>query len=486
MQTNKKTPHFLCDGCGHGSPRWFGRCPECGAWNTASERRLGTTNPVVAAPLSARGPLPPRLRTGIDELDRVAGGGLVPGAVVLLAGEPGIGKSTLVLQLLDALAGNGAGVLLAAGEESIDQIALRGARLGVDAGNLKAVATTSLEALLDVASSEAPDVIVVDSIQTLESAQAGQVAGSVTQIKECAAGLIRHAKDAGCVMVLVGHVTKDGAVAGPKTLEHVVDVVLTLEGERSGSLRTLKAVKNRFGSCEETGVFVMGSDGLEPVEDASALLLGDRRAGVPGSIVFPALEGTRTLLVEVQALRSHATNPHPRRVALGVDPSRIAMVLGVLEQRAGVAFGSHDVFVTAAGGVRTFEPACDLPAALALASAAGNLPLDAGLVALGEVGLAGEIRRVPGIERRLAEAVRCGFTSALVPPGCERVPHRIDVKEVGLVSEALEAALDAGAPAGAARAPRGPRAGAGEARATLDARPSSRPISSQSGAAARS
>ena len=384
-----------------------------------------------------------RLSTAIADVDRVLGGGLVPGSVCLLAGEPGIGKSTLVLQLLQGLMSGGHECLLVTGEESLAQTGMRAARVGIALDRLRVAESTSLQAVASASETVDPAVLVIDSIQTLEDDSLDQRAGSVAQVRECAAALARHAKASGTAVVLVGHVTKDGSVAGPKTLEHVVDAVLTLEGDRSGSLRLLRATKNRFGSCEETGVFAMSDRGLEVVHDPSAVLLCDRKPGAAGSIVFPGLEGSRAILVEIQALVSKTQLAQPRRVAIGVDARRMTLLLGVIAQREASPvkqnrlLANHDVFVAAAGGLAVREPAADLALCLALQSARNGAALGEDVVAVGEVGLAGEVRRVPAIQRRLDEAARLGFKTAIVPRRAARASSSIETIPVADLDDAL-------------------------------------------------
>ena len=412
----------------------------CGDWSTAEAHPAGVP---AAAPLLTTLAAPaspaPRIGSGDGEVDRVLGGGFVPGEVVLLAGEPGVGKSTLVLQVLAGVAASGRPVLLATGEESLAQVSLRATRLGLDGDSITAVAESSLHGILGACALHRPDLLVVDSIQTVEDPALEQPAGSVVQVRECAAALARHAKTTQTIVVLVGHVTKDGSVAGPRTLEHLVDAVASLEGDRSASLRLLRASKNRFGSCEETGVFTMERDGLVIVPDPSSMLLADRCEGVAGSIVFPGLEGSRPVLVELQALATPSDLPQPRRVALGVDARRLSMLTGVLD-KAGVRLGKHDLFTSAAGGLAVREPAADLALCLAIESALSDVAVDARTVALGEIGLGGEIRRVPGTERRLAEAARLGFRRALVPAGAATGDAPIETVRVPRLRDAFSAA----------------------------------------------
>lgn len=386
----------------------------------------------------AAGP-PERSLCGVGELDRVLGGGLVPGSVVLLAGEPGIGKSTLVLQMIDGLIRSDVGTLLVTGEESLDQVAVRAVRVGSDPSALRAAASTSLPAIIETARAEAASVLVVDSIQTLHDPAHDSAAGSIVQVRECTAALVRFAKTTGTTVVLVGHVTKEGTVAGPRTLEHLVDAVLSLEGERTGTFRLLRALKNRFGSCEEAGVFTMEVQGLVGVEDPSSMFLADRLPGVAGSTVFPALEGARPVLIEIQALVAATKLPQPRRVAIGCDPRRLSLLIGVLSQRRVTKLVDQDIFVAAAGGLQVREPAADLALCLSLLSSSSMRPIPHRTVAIGEVGLAGEIRRVPGIERRIAEANRLGFTDAVVPRGTRSDRIKMRLIEVRDVDEALSA-----------------------------------------------
>lgn len=447
----KTSTRFQCGDCGHVAPRWFGRCPSCDSWGTAATAvQSASPGASAAAPLPvaslalADGP-PDRCRTGVGELDRVLGGGLVPGSVVLVAGEPGIGKSTLVLQMIDGLIRNRIRTLLVTGEESLDQVAVRALRVGSDPSTLRAAAATSLPAIVETARSEAAAVLVVDSAQTLQDPAHDSAAGSVVQVRECTAALVRFAKTTGTTVVLVGHVTKEGTVAGPRTLEHLVDAVLSLEGDRTGTFRLLRALKNRFGSCEEAGVFTMDGDGLAGVEDPSSMFLADRLPGVAGSTVFPALEGARPVLIEIQALVAETKLPQPRRVAIGCDPKRLSLLVGVLSQRGLTKLTDQDIFVAAAGGLQVREPAADLALCLSLLSSSSMRPIPHRAIAIGEVGLAGEVRRVPGIQRRIAEAQRLGFTDAVVPRGTRANADKMRLIEVRDVDEALSACSDGAA-----------------------------------------
>jgi DNA repair protein RadA/Sms len=423
---------FRCTECAGVAPQWAGRCPSCDAWNTLVEERDGglgvagsrlrTGATLALAPATAAVPITEvdlsswhARSTGVGELDRVLSGGLVPGSVTLLGGEPGVGKSTLLLQMLGAMATNGARCLYVTAEESAQQVRLRGERLGALVPELYLASATSLPEIIGHVDALTPDIVAVDSIQTVFDPELSSAPGSVAQVRECAARLVHEAKARGCAVVLVGHVTKDGSLAGPRVLEHVVDTVLAFEGDRHHALRLLRAVKHRFGATDELGLFAMASSGLEPVADPSALFLADRRKGVAGSVVVPTLEGHRPLLVEVQALVAPSPLPTPRRSAQGVDGGRLALLLAVLDRRADVKVATSDVYALAVGGARVVEPAADLGLAIAVASSVSGVAVPDDLVVLGEVGLGGEVRQVAQADRRLAEAVRLGFTRAVVP-----------------------------------------------------------------------
>ena len=439
-----------CTECGQSTLKWAGRCPSCGAWNTLVED-VEEVNPPAAvhlALLPSGRPLPIAevdtaeftcRSTGIDELDRVLGGGLVPGSVTLVGGEPGIGKSTLLLQMLAAMARGGARCLLVSAEESSQQVRMRAGRLGALESRLWTVSETVLPSIRAALDEVKPDYLVVDSIQTVVDPELGSVPGSVVQVRGCAHQLVQEAKQRGMAVVLVGHVTKDGSLAGPRVLEHIVDTVLTFEGERHHALRLLRAVKHRFGATGELGLFEMGDAGLVTVPDPSGLFLGDRRSDTPGSVVVPAMEGSRPLLVELQGLVVASGLAMPRRSTSGVDGNRLALLAAVLQQRAGVSLADADVYASAIGGVRVVEPAADLALSLALASSLAEVALPADLVACGEVGLGGELRQVAQTARRLAEAARLGCNRAGVPLSAPDVPDAIAVTRVGTLTEALEA-----------------------------------------------
>src|SRR4051812_2511807 len=441
---------YVCQACGYSTVKWLCRCTECQEDGTLVGEVLASSKP--AGPLSnAANPTPinevrvddsPRLQTGVAELDRVLGGGLVQGSLVLLGGEPGIGKSTLLLQALDGLARAGKKVLYVSGEESVQQTALRAGRLGVRTKDLHVLAETQLERILDEANAMRPAVLAVDSVQTMHSSSLESIPGSLGQVREAAGRLLTYAKTKGVPVVLVGHVTKDGSLAGPKTLEHVVDCVLYFEGERTHNYRVLRTTKNRFGSTNEIGVFEMRAEGLGEVANPSALFLAERPVGAPGSVVVASVEGSRPILVELQALVAHAAGI-PRRTALGIDPNRVSLLLAVIERRAGIDVLGQDVFVNVAGGVRLTEPAGDLGVLAAVASSARSRPVDPHTLCFGEVGLAGEVRAVGGAELRLAEAKKLGFRRCVLPELSRTQLHGkpelelIGVRDVGAALEAL-------------------------------------------------
>jgi DNA repair protein RadA/Sms len=445
---------FACRECDAQAPRWLGRCPECGAWNSLDEERpTGGADPARPpagdrpVPLAAVDPLAAAVvPTGIAELDRVLGGGLVPGSVTLLGGEPGIGKSTLLLQALGRMAAAGSRVLLVAAEESKEQVRLRAGRLDALHPSVLGVAETMLPHVLAHVDEVQPTVLALDSIQTVLDPDAPGAAGSVPQVRECAQRLVRLAKEQGITTLLVGHVTKDGSLAGPRALEHVVDTVLAFEGDRHHALRMLRALKHRFGSTSELGLFEMEEQGLADVADPSTLFLADRRPGLAGSAVTAVLEGARPLLVEVQALVAKARVDAPRRSGQGIDANRLGLLLAVLEQRVGLPVSGCEVYTSVAGGIRVTDPGSDLALVAAVASARCGTPLAADVVALGEVGLGGELRQAPQTARRLAEAARLGFGRAVVPCSAPDVPGIVAVR-VATVEEALTALgidLDAG------------------------------------------
>ena len=453
----KEKTIFSCTECGGTSPRWLGKCPSCGAWNTLIEsvpdagpgkNRLsgagqyaGLAQAQAVMPLAAiEATEVARTASGIEELDRVLGGGVVEGGVVLIGGDPGIGKSTLLLQAMDALQRAGLPTLYVTGEESGAQVALRSRRLGLDASQVNVLAEIQLEKILATVEATQPAVCVIDSIQTVYSDQLTSAPGSVAQVRECAAHLTRMAKATGIAVILVGHVTKEGALAGPRVLEHMVDTVLYFEGDTHSSFRLIRAIKNRFGAVNEIGVFAMTEKGLKGVANPSAIFLSQHSEPVPGSCVLVTLEGTRPMLVEIQALVDGG-GPSPRRLSVGLERDRLAMLLAVLHRHAGVACADQDVFVNAVGGVRISEPAADLAVMLAITSSLRGKALPKGFIAFGEVGLAGEVRPAPRGQERLKEAAKLGFTVAVVPKA--NAPKKpiagLEIHAVERVDEAMTA-----------------------------------------------
>jgi DNA repair protein RadA/Sms len=438
---------YRCSACGATAPAWVGRCAACEGWNTLIEERSGTSrSDGVGDGLSAPQPIgevdldaSPTRSTGVGELDRVLGGGLVPGSVTLLGGEPGVGKSTLLLQVSAAMARDGGRVLYVSAEESARQVRLRAERLDAVVDGVWLVAEGSLPAIVAALDDVRPDLVVVDSIQTVHDPDVGSAPGAVAQVRAAAHRLVGEAKRRGCAVVLVGHVTKDGGLAGPRELEHVVDTVLAFEGDRHHALRLLRAVKHRFGPTQELGLFEMREEGLAGLPDPSGLFLGDRRPGVCGSVVVPTMEGSRPLLVELQALVTVSALPSPRRSAQGLDGGRLSLLVAVLQQSLALPMADHDIYALAVGGVRIVEPAADLAVVLAIASSLADRPLDADIVACGEVGLGGELRQVAHTPRRLAEATRLGFTRAVLPLSAPEPPEGMTAIRAGTVAEALAA-----------------------------------------------
>jgi DNA repair protein RadA/Sms len=436
---------YRCQECGAHEPKWAGRCSACEAWGSLVEE-LVAREPAPALPSGGAVPLPiaevdvaawAPSATHVGELDRVLQGGLVPGSVTVLGGEPGIGKSTLLLQALAGLAKTGQRCLYVSAEESAQQVRVRAERLGALPPHLWLVADTALPHVLHHIDDVAPDVVAIDSIQTVFHPDLSSAPGSVAQVRECAHLLVRASKERALSSVLVGHVTKEGSLAGPRVLEHLVDTVLSFEGERHHALRLLRAVKHRFGATDELGLFEMTDTGLESVPDPSALFLADRRPGTPGSVVAPVLDGHRPLLVEVQALVARTRLPSPRRSAQGLDSGRLALVVAVLQQHVHLPFTEHDVHTVVAGGVKTMEPGADLALALALASAHQGISVPPDVVACGEVGLGGELRQVHQTARRLAEAARLGFRRAVVPTSAPLELPDIEVIRVRTLDEAV-------------------------------------------------
>ncbi len=435
---------YVCQACGAVSARWSGQCAECGAWNSIREEAAPAATPFAQKHdlkgggqrlellgLDSALSLPERLPTGFAELDRALGGGLVPGSAVLIGGDPGIGKSTLLLQTAGRLAQSGRSVAYVSGEEAADQVRLRARRLGLGSAPVKLAAATSVRDILTTLGQAArPDLLVIDSIQTMHSDQLEGAPGTVSQVRACALELIAWAKTSGSALLLVGHVTKDGQIAGPRVLEHMVDAVLYFEGDGAHQYRVLRAVKNRFGSTDEIGVFAMGSDGLAEVANPSSLFLTERAAPVAGAIVFPAIEGTRPVLVELQALTvAVPSGATPRRAVVGWDSGRLAMVLAVLDARAGLGFSGVEVYLNVAGGLRIADPAADLAVVAALVSARLDCPVAPGVLAFGEIALSGEVRPAAHAALRLKEAEKLGFRLGWVPPGARGL-GQLDVTPV--------------------------------------------------------
>ncbi|WP_052847125.1 DNA repair protein RadA [Streptomyces avicenniae] len=447
MARKADRPGYRCTECGWTTAKWLGRCPECQAWGTVEEvgaapavrTSAATRVATPAVPIGQVSGLRMEARgTGVPELDRVLGGGLVPGAVVLLAGEPGVGKSTLLLDVAAKAASSDHRTLYVTGEESAGQVRLRADRIGAVHDHLYLAAETDLGSVLGQLDAVKPGLLILDSVQTVASAEVDGAPGGMAQVREVAGALIRASKERGMSTLLVGHVTKDGAIAGPRLLEHLVDVVLHFEGDRHARLRLVRGVKNRYGATDEVGCFELHDTGIISLADPSGLFLTRRDEPVPGTCLTVTLEGRRPLVAEVQSLTVASQIPSPRRTTSGLETSRVSMMLAVLEQRGQISsLGKNDIYTATVGGVRLSEPAADLAVALALASAASDTPLPKNLVAIGEVGLAGEVRRVTGVQRRLAEASRLGFTHALVPADSGERPPGMRVQEVADIGEAL-------------------------------------------------
>ncbi|GAA0396330.1 DNA repair protein RadA [Brevundimonas terrae] len=441
---------FVCKSCGAVHSKWTGQCTGCQEWNTLVEESKSAPPGAMKPTATARGrgitfetlvsdtPDPPRIKTGVAEFDRVCGGGVVPSSAILLGGDPGVGKSTLLLEVTAKAARGGAKVAYISGEEAIEQIRARAKRMGVADAPVALASATSLRDILTTLKRDKFDIVIIDSIQTLWSDVHEAGPGSITQVRACAAELVRMAKDGGPAIVLVGHVTKDGQIAGPRVVEHMVDAVLSFEGERGYPFRILRAGKNRFGATDEIGVFEMGDAGLREVTNPSALFLGEGKEGAPGAAVFAGIEGSRPVLVEIQALVAPSAYGTPRRAVVGWDSGRLAMLLAVLEARCGITFGDKDVYLNVAGGMRINEPAADLAAAAALISSALDKPLPKGCVVFGEIGLSGEVRAVGRAEARLREAAKLGFERALAPPQAKGKKPSVTLTVVETLANAVD------------------------------------------------
>jgi DNA repair protein RadA/Sms len=445
---------FLCQACGCQTPKWMGRCPECGAWDTLIEEKIIPGGSGKARTLNAPKPVSinsvavtqtQRLLTGITEFDRVLGGGIVDGSLILIGGDPGIGKSTLMLQVLATLSKSNKKCLYVSGEESILQLSMRGKRLGSGSDSLFIVAETDLDSILSMVEKQHYDAMVIDSIQTVFHPDVASTPGSVTQIREASMQFMRLAKTTGIPIFLVGHVTKVGAIAGPRIMEHMVDTVLYFEGDKSHIFRILRAVKNRFGSTNEIGVFEMRERGLTQVPNPSAIFLSDRSTVAPGSVVTSSMEGTRPILVEIQGLVSSSGMGNPRRTVLGLDNNRVALILAVMEKRLGMNLSGLDVFMNVIGGVRIVEPSADLAIAAALASSFLDKPVHKETTLIGEIGLTGEIRAVSHAQARIKEAAKMGFTTCLVPSSAMKQLSRVEgmtIESVSFLKDAMEVLFD--------------------------------------------
>lgn len=433
---------FACQVCGYQAPKWLGKCPDCGGWNTLVEERLSTTK-IRGADIQKGKPIPileiqsneeDRILTHIGELDRVLGGGIVPGSVILIGGDPGIGKSTLLLQTLEGIRDNGK-LLYVSGEESPNQIKLRGMRIGIRSNNLVILSETSLDSILETVDEIKPKVFVIDSIQTVFTSELPSAPGSIGQVRESAGRLMFYAKKTGIPIFLVGHVTKDGSIAGPRVLEHIVDTVLYFEGEKGHAFRILRAVKNRFGSTNEIGIFEMKDSGLSEVKNPSEIFLAERPFKVTGSVVVSSMEGTRPILVELQALVSSTNFGVPRRTTIGVDYNRVSLLLAILEKRVGMHLMGQDVFVNVVGGIKIDEPAVDLGIVTAVASSFREIPVDPKTFVFGEVGLAGEIRAINQVEARIKEGAKLGFKRVIIPINNAKKMSRVkDIEVIGVAS----------------------------------------------------
>ena len=453
MSKSGKT-FYQCQSCGYSSAKWLGKCPDCGSWNSFAEERSVASRQGTSRRSSSKGePVAlnmlggaseHRITTGLKEFDRVLGGGIVPGSVVLVGGDPGIGKSTLLLQAFSGLGNNSGSLLYVSGEESAQQIKMRADRLKVSSESIYLLAETSLEGILEAAAGMTPRAMVVDSVQTVFTEEMPSAPGSVGQVRECAARLMTLAKHSGIPVFIVGHVTKDGAIAGPRVLEHIVDTVLYFEGDRGHSYRVLRTIKNRFGSTNEIGIFEMSDAGLREVDNPSELFLSERPGNVSGSTVVASIEGTRPLMIEMQALVSQSNFGMPRRTAIGVDSNRVSLLIAVLEKRARMQLGGMDVFVNVVGGLKIPEPAVDLGIISTISSSLRESPISPDTFVFGEVGLSGEIRGVAQTEARLREAAKIGFKRGVIPAGnAEKIKDRQGLEIVGVadVEECLEALL---------------------------------------------